>query len=249
MGPFRTSQPASTYRRADTLSRLPLLSFLVITKGKGRPLLKVKSILRRTEEDVYREDLLAYLRQHIGDQRRIDTLATPAVPHLLPSAVEAVGKSAALSGPDPVRLLLPSDKPIKDSKGSHKKLFRHGTKALWYEKARSFLALARSPLPLFAVDVPAAVLSHMALDTAWLDDDDSTSAAAWKVVKEKHQQGQGQTQGQAQGYMNMVRDELRDAWVQSMSGGGEGAGMVWLFGVRDERGFLLHWPTPSTHRG
>ena len=231
------------------------LSFLVITKGKGRPLLKVRSILRRTEEDVFREDLLAYLRQHITDQRRVDSLAAPAPAHVLPSAtldggmLGGGGKGAAAQahGPDLVRLILPSDKPGKDWKGGqHKKLFRHGTKALYYEKARTFLALVRSPLPLFAVDVPACVLSLMALDTAWLDAADEPAVSnAWRTIKEKTAPGQT-------AYMAMVRDELRDAWthhlhLQSTSGasGPEEAPMVWLFSVREERAFLLQWPPRS----
>lgn len=209
----------------------------------------MRSILRRTEEDVFREDLLPYLRQHIADQRRVDTLAAPPASHLPLVALDTAGvlggggmggggggKAAALAhGAEPVRLILPSDKPIKDSKGQHKKLFRHGTKALWYEKARSFLALARSPLCLFAVDVPAPVLSLMALETTWLEPDEAVASVAWKAIKEHCAHSQA-------AYMNGVRDELRDACAAAQHAQPCEPGMVWLFGVRDERGFLLQWP-------
>jgi len=238
----------------------------------------VRSILRRTEEDVFREDLLAYLRQHITDQRRVDSLAAPAPTHSLPLATldggllpggggggGGGGKNAAgqAHGPDPIWLLLPSDKPAKDGKGGGgggggggqqpKKLFRHGTKALYYEKARSFLALVRSPLPLVAVDVPAGVLSLMALEPAWLLDpaDEPAASTAWRAIKERSAAAPGQA-----AYLARVRDALRERWGPSAQGGhghppassgpsgggADEAGLVWLFGVRDERGFLLQWP-------
>ena len=196
---------------------------------------------------VYREDLLNYLRSHIADQRRVDltSASTPPNSHLDRESLLKPTNNRDIST-EQIKLILPGEKGVgKEVKGA-RKLHRHGTKALFWEKARQFLSVVRSPLPLFALDVPSPVLSAMALDTNWLllptasaqtvelDFHSASAAEAWKTLREKFPLGQP-------GYASSVRDELREAWESDMLEGGGGA--VWLFSVREEKGFLLQWPT------
>jgi len=196
---------------------------------------------------VSREELLTYLRTHIADQRRIDltSASTPPNSHLDRDALLKPINDRNVST-EQIKLILPGEKGVgKEVKGA-RKLHRHGTKALFWEKARQFLSVVRSPLPLFALDVPSSVLSAMALDTTWLllpaispqaaelDSHSASAAEAWKTLREKFPLGQP-------GYASSVRDELREFWESDMLEGGGGA--VWLFSVREEKGFLLQWPT------
>jgi hypothetical protein len=169
--------------------------------------------------------------------------------------------------------------------------------ALFYERARLFLASAKSPLALYALDLPCTVLALMTVDpSGWLfppssfnhhssshnnNSNHSNSSPfthhhhnnnahghsplslllgeegdvdAWKVIKDRIAEsagskggstvgwgasgGAGSGGGSGGGYATTIRDELRSA-MDDEAGGGLG---VWLFSVREERGFLLQWP-------
>lgn len=139
--------------------------------------------------------------------------------------------------------------------------------ALFYEKARSFIALVKSPLPLYGLDIPASVLSTLTLDTSWLSPTPDSSSGA---VASDHAHGSS-SHAHAHsghhshsssglpaplnaaggvdvwravkglipqpGYAVLVREELREAWEDD-----SGAGACWLFSLREEKGLLLVWP-------
>ncbi|CED82329.1 eIF-2alpha kinase GCN2 [Phaffia rhodozyma] len=222
--------------------------FLVICKG--RPLLKVRSILRRYEEDVYREDLLPYLRQQIADQRRVDMLSVPMIvasnsmSHM--GSEQLANKANGSSGyVELIRLILPGEKG-KEGKMGGKKLHRYGSKTVYYEKARNFLDYTKSSLPLYALDVTFLTITQMVLDPTWLlagEDSSIASSDLWKEIKESIP---------IPGYANTIKIELRDAWLDGMIGGVDGSTTmasrpmgVWLFSLREDRGQLLQWPKVS----
>lgn len=90
--------------------------------------------------------------------------------------------------------------------------------------AVEFATTTRSQLPIIAVDLPAALLSGLASDHAWLTEDE-----AWRGVLTV-------VPGPDRRYAEIVRDAVRSRGGDAPIGaGGGGKGWVWLFSVRETR--------------
>ncbi|ORY27989.1 hypothetical protein BCR39DRAFT_588886 [Naematelia encephala] len=213
--------------------------FLVIPRS-NRPSVKVRSILRRTEEEVPRNELIVHLRQAITEQRRIDASYASAEGSI-PSAQAAALSVEPSRGQDlDVRLVLPPE-PIekKGTKGRPVRKHRHVTKSVYYEKASEFLQHTKSTLPLYGLDLAPSLLSQLCLDPAWIWEDEP-----WRAILSSLQTPERR-------YVESVREAIRDGSRKDASaatgtggaaGGGvvpKGGGSVWLFSVRDAKGFLL----------
>ncbi|KAL7420933.1 eukaryotic translation initiation factor 2-alpha kinase [Cryptotrichosporon argae] len=195
--------------------------FLVIPRA-NRPTVKVRNVLKRSEEEVARSDLTTYLRAAIAEQRRVDATYAAA------ESASALGAAAtAGGGADPskqpgaanIKLVLPPE-PVNFKPGQKKPVrkFRHVTKSVYYDKAADFLAQVHSALPLIAVDLAAPLLAQLALDPAWVTDDEP-----WRAVLAALPSAE-------RAYAENVREAVRDTATK---------GSCWLFALREGRGFLL----------
>ncbi|WRT70924.1 uncharacterized protein IL334_007923 [Kwoniella shivajii] len=213
--------------------------YLVIPKA-SKTVVKVRSILRKSEEEVSRNDLCNHLRIAISDQRRIDASyasAEGSIPSAQAASMSVDPKQAEVD----IKLLLPPE-PVtsKGSKGRPIRKFRHGTKSVYYEKASDFASQTNSTLPILGVDLPLPMLCQMTLDISWILDDE-----AWRGLLTK----EGVSTGDRR-YAETVRDAIKERKSGGTangtigSGAGNGAekaniGWCWLFSVREAKGFLL----------
>ncbi|WWC65005.1 uncharacterized protein I303_107619 [Kwoniella dejecticola CBS 10117] len=208
--------------------------YLVIPKA-SKTVVKVRSILRKSEEEVSRHDLCNHLRIAISDQRRIDASyasAEGSIPSAQAAAMSVEPKQAEVD----IKLLLPPE-PMssKGTKGRPVRKFRHGTKSVYYEKASDFALQTHSTLPILGVDLPLSMLCQMTFDTTWVNDDE-----AWRALLTK----EGISTGDRR-YAETVRDAVKDRKSNGLSNGSAGGqaggngGWCWLFSVREAKGFLL----------
>lgn len=63
----------------------------------------------------------------------------------------------------------------------------------------------------------------MSLDPSWLSLSEE-HADLWKAIRDRCPPG----------YAALIRDEIRECWESE-----ESLGAIWLFGIREERGFLV----------
>ncbi|ODN77808.1 hypothetical protein L202_04931 [Cryptococcus amylolentus CBS 6039] len=203
--------------------------FLIIPRA-SRSAVKVRSILRRSEEEVPRHDLCNHLRIAIADQRRIDASYASAEGSI-PSAQAAALSVEPNQTEVEIKLILPPEPVVsKGSKGRPVRKHRHGTKSVYYDKASDFAAQTQSTLPLLGVDLPPLLLCQMALDMAWIKDDE-----VWRTLLAKEGIHAGDRR-----YAEAVREgvqQMRAGTKGNGSGGNDG--WMWLFSVRDNKGFLL----------
>ncbi|KAF8839726.1 Serine/threonine-protein kinase [Paxillus ammoniavirescens] len=130
---------------------------------------KVKSILKGTEYEISRQDLVGWLHQQIAEQKRVDSSTSGAsdYPETLQAALS--GKDSS-SGSD-VQLVLPMDT---------KKQRKHVKQILLdkaYERGIQLKTAIQSGVPMLAVDVPGAVFDSLVRSPNWINDED-----AWKMI-------------------------------------------------------------------
>lgn len=167
-------------------------------------------------------ELSDYLRNAITEQRRIDSSYADGLPFNQKDTMSKAPVEAASKPDAEIKLVLPPEpltsRPVK---GKPVRKHRHVTKAVYYDKAADFAVSVKSSLPVIGVDLSAEMLSAMTLDTAWVRDDE-----AWRAI----------THPQLPTSERRYADQVRDAVREHSSATG---GPVWLFSVREARGFLL----------
>ncbi|OCF45594.1 PEK/GCN2 protein kinase [Kwoniella heveanensis CBS 569] len=215
--------------------------YLVIPKA-NKTVVKVRNILRKTEEEVSRQDLCNHLRVAIIEQRRIDASyasAEGSIPSAQAAGMFGESKQAEME----IKLILPPE-PMssKGTKGRPVRKFRHGTKvsnapqrqqdphladiirsikSVYYDKAQT-----GSKLPILGVDLPLPMLCQMTFDTAWIGDDE-----AWRSVLAK----EGVSNADKR-YADSVREAVKGFKPVNESANGNGTvGWIWLFSVREAK--------------
>ncbi|BEI98202.1 hypothetical protein CcaverHIS631_0305010 [Cutaneotrichosporon cavernicola] len=208
--------------------------YVVIIRGH-RDEAKVIRVLtgKNSEESVSEDKLVGWLRAAIDGQRRIDqAYADGTTPIVKNQAKEAQEQQLTTRVTNvEINLVLPPEPfTTRGVKNKATRKYRHGTKSVYYEKADEFAASVKSTLPVIGVDLAPDLLSTMALETAWITDDE-----AWRTLT------QPALPNSERGYAA----EVRRAVVEHAKSTG---GCVWLFSVRDARGFLLQLPAAPNHR-
>ena len=164
-----------------------------------------------------RKELAGWLQEKIAEQRRIDASYGPAATPITTKKED----DPVASGPEAeIRLVLPPEPLTSRGKNKVVRKHRHGTKSVYYDKARDFATSVQSMLPVIGVDMPSEFLSQLAFDLGWIHDDD-----AWRTVLHTLPTSD-------RGYANHMREAVLDHCKNP-------GGNVWLFNVRDARGFLL----------
>lgn len=201
-------------------------NILYLVIARARPTIKVwtalrSSELKRYEDEVKREELVPWLRAAIANQRHTDakhaSIDDPS--HTAPKEKELETPSQR-SDAD-IRLVLPPE-PLssRQNKGKPVRKHRHVTKTVYYDKAADFAASVKSTLPVLGVDLATDMLCHLSLDLNWVTDDE-----AWRQVTHTLPSSE-------RSYADQVRTAVQE---HKQSAGGN----LWLFSVREARGFLL----------
>ncbi|KIK54868.1 hypothetical protein GYMLUDRAFT_206162 [Collybiopsis luxurians FD-317 M1] len=179
---------------------------------------KVKSIIKGTEYEVSKSDLIGWLQHEIGEQKRIDatTACTPASSRL-GAPVSQIARSSAVIAPgsSDVQLCLPQE--TKKQRRQVKQMFLDRA----YDVSSDLKATFQSPngMPVVAVDISSSLFDALTRNAAWLTDEE-----AWKTIV-----GEFSTAGYAQ--------QVRDAVAKKKN---EGNSWILLVGVKEERAGLLN---------
>ncbi|KAK2467467.1 hypothetical protein APHAL10511_000322 [Amanita phalloides] len=173
---------------------------------------KVKSILKGSEYELSKQELVGWLQQQIAEQKRID-LSTSGVPTHSDGTSSTISAKEMVPPSSDVQLLLPFD--TKKQRKHVKQLFLDRA----FETGVQLKNSVQSGLPILAVDVPAAVFDAMR-SGSWTTDED-----AWKNVL-NHFPSQNTTYAQ----------QVRDAVAKRRA---EGHRFMILFAVKEERVQLL----------
>jgi len=187
------------------------------TARRDLPAFKVKSVLRGTEDDVSRQDLVPWLAHRIAEQKRFDK------EH---SGVDAVHTELAPPPPqrdagsaDDIQILLPTESQLQRKQ-------RKQTKQIYLDRAYQIDADIReasaSGIPLLAVDVPVTTFNAMTANQDWATQDDP-----WRAVLAEFPPLQ-----------NAYALQIREAIVKRMS---EGHRLVLFLSLRDFRIFLFRF--------
>ncbi|KAJ7760657.1 kinase-like domain-containing protein [Mycena maculata] len=174
---------------------------------------KVKSILKGTEYELTRQELVGWLQQQIAEQKRVDASTCGAlrfsdivVTNPLPSKEPAAASA--------VQLLLPVD--IKKQRKQVKQLFMDRA----FETGLEIESGVHAGMPILAVDVLPAVFDAMIKGSTWLTDEDVWKALATAFPVQQWAYAQ----------------QIREAVVKRKA---EGHRYILLFAVREERVQLL----------
>ncbi|KAF8148631.1 kinase-like domain-containing protein [Crassisporium funariophilum] len=181
--------------------------------ARNLPAFKVKSILKGTEVDLSRQELVGWLQHEIADQKRIDATTSGAQNLLEAAPYLPVIKDPAVV-PE-VHLVLP-DQNLKKQRKPVKQIFLDKA----FEKAVAIKNSFQSGMPILAVDVSPAQFEAMARSSAWI-----TEEEAWKTIAAMFSSSQP-------GYAHSVRES-------AIKRKAEGHTYILLFAVREDRAQLL----------
>ncbi|KAG5641706.1 hypothetical protein DXG03_004410 [Asterophora parasitica] len=180
---------------------------------RDQPAFKVKSILKGSETDVSRQELVGWLQHEIAEQKRID-LATSGAPIVADSSsLPLPAKDVSVTSG--VQLLLPPTDTKKQRK--HVKQLFHDRA---FETGVELKSAFQTGLPTLAVDVPPAVFDSMIRNSAWV-----TEEEAWKSILSAFPTPHA--------YAHQVREAVAKRKA-------EGHRFLLLFAVREERVQLLN---------
>ncbi|KAH9994612.1 hypothetical protein BJV77DRAFT_1059858 [Russula vinacea] len=213
---YESSLPDGEHENHFELCHREGILFSVCPRTRGarrdQPAFRIKSILKGTECDVSRPELVPWLQEQIAEQKRIDAETSGTA--ILSEHSQGPARSK-WSGPMPdVQLLLPGDARKQ----------RKQTKQIFLEKAFEMglqvCSAVRSGIPVIAIDTPANVFDILCQSSSWVTDDET-----WKTVASSFPLS-------SPGYASQIREAIfrRQA---------EGHRFVLLFAVRDERVHLF----------
>ncbi|KII86233.1 hypothetical protein PLICRDRAFT_114396 [Plicaturopsis crispa FD-325 SS-3] len=180
--------------------------------ARPAPAFKVKSVLKGTEYEITRQELVGWLHQQIAEQKRIDasTSGAPAFTENLSTSATAKEMPAS----DEVQLILPADT----------KKQRRQTKQIFSDRAFDITTQLKSEvlsgMPTVGVDVTPTVFDMLTRSAAWLTDEDT-----WRSVVAAFP-------SQHTAYAPLIREAVAKRKA-------EGHKFVLLVGVREERVGLL----------
>ncbi|KAG6906507.1 hypothetical protein DXG01_013561 [Tephrocybe rancida] len=175
---------------------------------------KVKSILKGSEIDLTRQELVGWLQHEIAEQKRID-LATSGAPIVSdPGAQSLPTKDPAVTSN--VQLLLPPT-DLKKQRKHVKQLFEDRA----FETGAELKSAFQAGLPTLAVDVSTTLFEAMTRNSAWIAEEEP-----WKAILSAFPTPH-----------TAYAHQVREAIVRRKA---EGHRFLLLFAVRDERVQLLN---------
>jgi translation initiation factor 2-alpha kinase 4 len=181
------------------------------TGRRDQPAFKVKSVLKGTEYEVSRQELVAWLQQQISEQKRVDA-ATSGVSNIADNAPSNLPKEVSSSSA--LHVILPTD--TKKQRKQTKQIFYDRT----FDMAAQVKSIAQSGMQVLAIDVPGSLFDVLTRNSSWITDDE-----AWRPILPHFPTGQS-------AYANQIREDAQRRKS-------EGHRLLLLFSVREERVGLL----------
>ncbi|EIN05395.1 Serine/threonine-protein kinase [Punctularia strigosozonata HHB-11173 SS5] len=177
------------------------------------PAFKVKSVLKGTEYDLSKHELVEWLQEQIAEQKRIDATTSGVMKNFDAPASGVASKEPTASKPD-VQLLLPME--VKKQRKTTKHMFTERA----FDVATEVKTSIQNGITTLAVDVPSSVFDIMTRNAAWLTDEDvwRSLLAAFPIPQP--------------GYAQQVRQA-------ALNRKADGQRYLLLVSVRDERVGLL----------
>ncbi|KAL6299472.1 kinase-like domain-containing protein [Sparassis latifolia] len=199
----------------DVCTREGIL-FIVFPRARSarrdQPAFKVKSVLKGTEYEVSRQDLVPFLHQQIAEQKRFD--ASISGIGAIADGTQSPNLTKESAGSSDVQLVLPGD--AKKQRKQTKQMFLDRAFDMGVQVKNAAIA----GLPTLAVDIPLTVFEEMAKSNAWIADED-----AWKVIATAFPP-----------QLTLYAHQIRDAVLKRKADGHQ---FLLLFTVRDENVHLL----------
>ncbi|KAF8060720.1 kinase-like domain-containing protein [Lyophyllum atratum] len=184
------------------------------TARRDQPAFKVKSILKGSETDLSRQELVGWLHHEIAEQKRID-LSTSGAQITSDVGIHPLPNKDLSVTPD-VQLLLPS----ADTKKQRKHV-----KQLFYDRAFEtgveLKSAFQTGMPTLAVDVPPVVFDSMTRSSAWI-----TEEEPWKSIllsfptphtAYAHQLREAAAKRKAEGHRFLILFAVREERVQLLN--------------------------------
>lgn len=175
---------------------------------------KVKSILKGTEYELSKHELVSWLQHQIAEQKRVD-MTTSGAP-LLSDNHQTVSINKEPAPTSSIQLVLPAD--MKKQRKNVKQIFQDRA----FETAEEIRGSVLNGLPVIAVDVAPVIFDAMTRTSAWITDDD-----AWRSILALFPSGNSP-------YAQQVRDTVIRKKAENPS-----CGYALLFAVKEERMQLL----------
>ncbi|PFH46932.1 hypothetical protein AMATHDRAFT_7250 [Amanita thiersii Skay4041] len=176
---------------------------------------KVKSILKGTEYELSKQELVGWLQHQIAEQKRVD-VSTSGAPMLSDATSSSLPVKEMLPPSSDVQLLLPLD--TKKQRKHVKQLFLDRA----FETGVQLKTSIQNGLPILAVDVNPTVFDAMTRSqSGWITDEE-----AWKTVVNSFPST-----------LTAYAQQIREAAAKRRA---EGHRWMILFAVREERVQLLN---------
>ncbi|KAH8096907.1 hypothetical protein BXZ70DRAFT_945142 [Cristinia sonorae] len=189
------------------------------TARRDQPAFKVKSVLKGTEYEVSRQELVPFLHQQLAEQKRVDASLSGVSAIVEGPSISAAPKET--TAPADIQLVLPTD--TKKQRKQTKQIFLDRA----FEFGVNFKATAgQGGVPLIGIDVPPTVFEEMSKNVHWVTDDD-----VWKALLTLFPTTHVS-------YAQQIRDAVSKRKL-------EGVRFLFLFAVREERASLLHFSMSS----
>ncbi|TRM58463.1 hypothetical protein BD626DRAFT_573474 [Schizophyllum amplum] len=169
---YDSGLPNNEYESAFDICAREGILFTVYPRPRGgkrdQLVLKVKSLLKGTEYELSRSELVPWLQQQISEQKRID-LATSGAPMFSDPTAPAAPKES--TNHQDLQLLLPVD--TKKQRKVVKQMFTDRA----FETSMKVKTTAQTGMPTLAVDLPPAVFDAMVKSPEWITDEE-----AWRSI-------------------------------------------------------------------
>ncbi|KAF9267032.1 hypothetical protein L218DRAFT_920740 [Marasmius fiardii PR-910] len=185
------------------------------------PAFRVKSILRGTEYDVSKQDLVSRLQHEISEQKRLDM--TTAEAPLFSHGQNEAAVSPSNPGNSDLQLILPAD--MKKRGKQIKSLFLDRAydtitqlKAAFLRQPASASSSQGTGIPVIALDVSQSLFNTLTAASNWVTDEESFKALQGEFVTTAYGQ------------------QVREAVARKKA---DGCGWVFFFAVKEERVGIL----------
>ncbi|EGN94241.1 hypothetical protein SERLA73DRAFT_126224 [Serpula lacrymans var. lacrymans S7.3] len=174
------------------------------TARRDHPAFKVKSILKGTEYEVSRAELVSWLQHEILEQKRVDSSTSGAL--ITPDATSGVLASKDVSLPPAVQLILPVKQIFLDRA---------------YEKATQLKVAVHNGIPMLVIDVPTATVDSLVKSSSWITDEEAWRSIAASVPSlhsaYAHQVREAAAKRKAEGHSFLLLYAVREDRCQLMN--------------------------------
>ncbi|GAA5862450.1 hypothetical protein JCM3774_002522 [Rhodotorula dairenensis] len=183
--------------------------------------LKVKSVLRGSEEEVMRSELSTWLVQQLREQSGVDEAAGGAAEAAADTTTNLQEPAKPAQDYIPV---LPEEEGRNQRGDVNRQKGRHNKRSMFAARAQKNIeqaAKAAAEAPVFAIDLDGQAFERMALSSGWITSDEAFKALLHTAPPGKRD------------YYNSIRSQIQRYKREHE------CSRFWLFSLRDDRSVLM----------